>query len=205
LRFCYSYRAWRYPSAFLRQVQNTLLIKTAEGRELIRAAWMKLKNGITVRLYVDGDIDSAETLRFWMGLCKARPDLQVYGYSKSWALFIEADNAGMVWPSNYLLNFSGGSRYDGETLARLSLIEPIKRGEFLAVNIEKYYHPEKKMSNAQKYADPAYHAAVRAAAKAEGLGPVFSCPGSCGDCTPAAGHACGSVKFQNVRIVIGIH
>ena len=27
LRFCYSFRAWRYPAAFCRQLQNTLLLR----------------------------------------------------------------------------------------------------------------------------------------------------------------------------------
>ena len=33
LKFCYSYRAWRYPAGFLRQLQNTILLQTARGRD----------------------------------------------------------------------------------------------------------------------------------------------------------------------------
>ena len=108
--------------------------------------------------------------------------------------------------NNYALNFSGGSRYEKSQAIgeRLAQIEPIKRGEYLAVDISAHYHPTKKLSNKAKYGDKKYHKAVREAAEAQGLGKVFSCPGQCGDCTPS-GHACGSPKFIGVRIAIGIH
>ena len=66
LQWCYSFKAWRNPGVFCRGLQNTILLN--DRKSVIRAAWNKLKPDIYVRLYVDGDIDSMETLGFWFGL-----------------------------------------------------------------------------------------------------------------------------------------
>ena len=67
--FCYSFRAWRYPAAFFRQVQNSILIR--EDRQTLARAFQDIPAGKdwlrrVVRLYVDGDFDSARTFAFWM-------------------------------------------------------------------------------------------------------------------------------------------
>jgi hypothetical protein len=38
LKFCYSFRAWRYPAAFSRQAQNSILMQTETGRAAIVSA-----------------------------------------------------------------------------------------------------------------------------------------------------------------------
>ena len=123
--FCYSLKAWQYPAALARQLQNTLLIKFCP--ELIEAAFMKLPQGTTFRLYVDGDFDSAETVDFWFRVINRRPDVRVYGYSKSWDLL-----AARTFPANYWLNLSSGGKHQKTTAAELGE-NPQTRGEFLAI------------------------------------------------------------------------
>jgi len=196
--FCYSFKCWRYPSAFFRQLVNSIRLRTKAGRDEIVAAWMGLPQGATVRLYVDGDFASPEILAFWMRLCFARPDLQVYGYSKSWRLLLSYDQAtGGRWPSNYLLNLSsGGSGTDAEKDAVSRL--PIARGEFIAVNTSRDHGKAYQSRRNAGFAD--YARDVRESAGKR----VFVCSGKCGDCTPS-GHACGSEKFRGVPIAIGVH
>lgn len=200
IEYCYSLRAWRYPAAFLRQCANTLRLRF-DKRSIIDK-FAKLPKGITLRLYVDGDFDSASTMLFWFNLLNQRPDILCYGYSKSWELFL---NWGREFPANYVLNVSNGSRYDGAPGMRESMLAlPITRGEFLAVKLRR-----KHAKGFAKYESPDYHRDVRESALAAGLGNVFSCRGKCGECT-GRGHACG-VRNDNgsflvpITIAIGIH
>lgn len=196
--FCYSFKSWRIPAAFMRQLVNSLRLRTKAGRDEIVKAWMDLPQGATVRLYVDGDFASPQILAFWMTLCNARPDLRVYGYSKSWRLLLSFDEAtGGRWPSNYLLNLSsGGSGTDEEKEAVSRL--PIARGEFVAVpTLADHGNAYQSRRNAG-FADYARDVRTQAGRR------VFVCSGKCGDCTPS-GHACGSEKFRGVPIAIGIH
>lgn len=195
--FCYSFKCWRYPSAFFRQLVNSLRLRTEEGRQEIVSAWFALPQGATVRLYVDGDFASPEILAFWMRLCNARPDLRVYGYSKSWRLLLDYDKANGIWPSNYLLNLSsGGNGTDEEKLAVSAL--PIARGEFVAVQTARDHGNAYQSRRNAGFAD--YARDVRESSGRR----VFVCSGKCGDCTPS-GHACGSEKFRGIPIAIGIH
>lgn len=202
--FCYSVRAWRYPGGFCRQLQNTLLLKFK--RNEIAKAFRRIKLNRTFRLYVDGDFDSLTTIAFWMGLLAERPDLQAYGYSKSWALLMKYGK-NHEWPANYMLNLSSGGRDQGVTIEDMMTL-PITRNQFVAVEIEchplKNGKPVKGNIGFARYDDPAYHTAVREAAKAAGYGKVFSCPGKCGECT-TKGHACGSDRFRDTIIAIGVH
>jgi hypothetical protein len=211
--FCYSLKAIRYPHAFMRQLVNTLRLLTTAGRQQLAAAFHSLPIGSTVRLYVDGDIDSKETLRFWFGLVAARQDLAVYGYSKSWQLFLDWQASGREFPSNYILNLSSGSRYDDAMLDRMRQL-PIVRGhdtdivgagEFLAVkSTVKMPHGD---TAAEIKADSnwaAYSASIRQAAAKMGMGKVWVCPGKCGDCMPGGEHACGTAKIS-LPIIIGLH
>ncbi len=180
--FCYSLRAWRYPAAFLRQCQNTLLLRF--NRRAIIDAFKALPEGITFRLYVDGDFDSEATALFWFNLLRQRPDVACYGYSKSWGIIEKLE--GQV-PPNYALNLSSGGIDDDDAAFRARLRAlPFVRGDFLALPVVGDF-----AEGFARYADPEYHRAVRAAAAAAGLGKVFSCPGQCGACT-GAGHACGA-------------
>lgn len=184
-KWCYSVKAWRYPAAFFRQLQNTLLVWFQ--LETLAASFQALPYGVTVRLYVDGDIDSARTLAFWFRMLISRPDVKAYGYSKSWDLFLA--HRGKTFPANYILNISSGSRYDGDAAKRAAMLAlPITRGAFEAV---------------QNAVD------VRADFKANGKR-VFICPGKCGTCitkttADPTTHACGSRRFQNVTVLIDIH
>jgi hypothetical protein len=200
LTYCYSFKAWRYPAAFYRQLQNTLLLRSVHGRQAIATAWQALPYGQTVRLYVDGDIDSLATLRYWLGLVSDRPDLKAYGYSKSWAVFQAFDRSGEEWPSNYRLNLSSGSIYGLEDKLAMEQL-PITRGEFIALPSDT------KAPNRRN--DPqgwgAFARALKATARAHGIEKSFVCPGKCGDCLPNGEHACGSDRFQGVTVIIGIH
>lgn len=195
--FCYSFKAWRYPAAFFRQLVNSIRLRTKEGRDEIVQAWMNLPRGATVRLYVDGDFASPEILSFWFRLCFARPDLQVYGYSKSWRILLDYAKSGGKFPSNYLLNLSSGGSGTEEEKDAVSRL-PIARGEFVAIQTLRDH------GNAYQSRRNVGFAAYQADVKAQAGRKVFVCSGKCGDCTPS-GHACGSEKFRGIPIAIGIH
>lgn len=201
LEWCYSFTAWRYPAAWARQVQNTLLLRFA--RRVVAHWFAQLEKDLTVRLYVDGDFDSIETIGFWFSLLKSRPDIRAYGYSKSWDLLWKYAQDNEL-PTNYMLNLSSGgkSTVTAEQMRNLS----ITRGEFLAVTVDYRHEGHKGRVGFARYDDPAYHRAVRKAAQEQlGLARVFSCPGKCGECTATGQHACGSDKFRNLPICIGVH
>ena len=201
--FCYSLKSWRNPFAWLRQLINTLRLHSVSGRNQIVKAWQSIPAGETVRLYVDGDFDTAETMRFWFGLMSMRPDLKVYGYSKSGALFLAWNKSGKPFPDNYILNLSSGSKYDSlyrQAVARL----PIVRGEFIGVDSALPMPKGKTSAEIRASADwVPYQAAVRQAAQAAGYEKVFVCPGKCGDCGIKA-HACGNAQLT-IPVAIAIH
>ena len=187
-RVCYSVKAWRFPAAYFRQAQNTVLMK--HQSDWIAATWLQLPEDDTVRLYVDGDFSSMADWEYWVGLLACRPDLQCYGYSKAWPLFTSYKGE---WPTNYLLNLSSGSKH---SISDKLLSVPIVRGEFLYVDIPKRLQG--------RYSDPEYKLAVRQSAAAQGIKRPFLCPGLCGSCT-TKGHACGMAKFSGIPIAIGAH
>jgi hypothetical protein len=201
--YCYSLKAWRNAFAWLRQLINTLRLHSVSGRNQIVQAWQSIPQGETVRLYVDGDFDSAGTMRFWFSLMTMRPDLKVYGYSKSWALFLDWEKSGRPFPDNYILNLSSGSKYDDmyrQAVARL----PIVRGEFIGV--KSALPMPKGTTSAEIRASTdwiPYQSAVRQAAQAAGYDKVFVCPGKCGDCGIKA-HACGNTQLT-IPVAIAIH
>ncbi len=202
--WCYSLKAWRYPEPYFRQLQNLLLVKAQS--EYITEAFQAIPHGKTLRLYVDGDHDSLETLQMWFDLLKTRPDLQVYGYSKSWDLFLKYNASGQTFPSNYVLNLSSGSKFESFPLSQLGMKEKMLmlecvRNLFLALQVDV---PMPKDGRADQPAFLAHVRAVKKAAKDEGYGNVFVCPGKCYDCMPNGEHACGN-KSINVPVAIGIH
>ena len=201
LNFCYSFRGHRFAAAYCRQAQNSMLLKTPEGRELILEALDKHKPAdggvIDFRLYVDGDFDSLETLHFWVEALRARPWLAAYGYSKSFELLLKYNDSMSVfdtwaWPTNYRLNLSSGHKYADDIKERVKAL-PITRGEFVAVNIGR------KVKSSD-HGQSAHNAELRGAYGAK----AFTCPGKCGDCTPG-GHACGSKRFDGIDIIIAVH
>ena len=186
-KWCYSLKAWRYPSAFFAQARNTVLL--LEQSPHLAKAFEKLPKGVPLRLYVDGDFDSITTLDYWFTLLRSRPDLKAYGYSKSFALL--ASYKGQ-WPDNYRLNLSSGASSPASEAVKAL---PITRGRFLALQIPGHL--------AGQYDSKEYKLAVRTAAKEQGI-KGFVCPGKCGTCTKH-GHACGLDSFKGLDILIGIH
>lgn len=194
LDWCYSFTSWRYPEPWARQVMNTLLLRFRP--DVVAHHFSLLGHGLILRLYVDGDFDSARTVEFWFGLLKGRPDIRAYGYSKSWDLLWEWGRTN-EYPANYRLNLSSGGKAQGVTADQMMSL-PITRGHFTTVPVS--YRPAGKRGKVgfERYDDPEYHRAVRDGARA------FSCPGKCGECAGGA-HACGSDRFRGVVIVNGAH
>ena len=199
LSFCYSYTAWRYPPAFMRQLQNTLLMKFK--RSVLSSAFDALPNATTLRLYVDGDISTMGVIGFWMSQLFKRSDINCYGYSKSWELFQQYEKQGLAWPSNYCLNISGGSKYDSNSDFKKEMLGlSVTRGEFIAVPVTSG-----KRVGFKRYDDKAYHNEVRINARlVANTAKVFSCTGKCGACLPDGRPACG-VKTFNIVIANGVH
>ena len=195
--YCYSLKAWRFPKAYFRQLQNTLLERN--NFEVIAAAILNKinesefinKSKIDFRLYVDGDFPNYEILDNWLNFLAVNPKLAVYGYSKSIHLFIKRIETGDLWPVNYVLNLSNGGKYDhlhGQLLNHKQI-----RGKFYAVSIGRKTTPQKLTKT------------ERAAIRKQSQNKVFICPGLCGSCTNT-GHACGNLDiFKNKDIVIPIH
>ena len=140
--YCYSLNGWRQIYPYLRQLQNTILTRIKDKshieRDLKRV--QKANPAAVVRLFVDGDFDSLETLEFWMHTCRRFPKLQFYGYSKSWKLFLDYDKKhNGDWPDNYVLNLSngtiwetlGGAIYD-QMVDRMMKLKCV-RGRFIAI------------------------------------------------------------------------
>ena len=194
INFCYSYRAWRYPAAFARMVQNAYLLRfapnvIADAFSLIAA---KRVQGFDFRLYVDGDFSGGYDVAFWMQLLHDTPNARAYGYSKSFAALLGYDVIG-TWPTNYQLNISGGHNASQAMVDYVKAL-PITRGEFVAVSIGK-----KVKSN--DHGTIATNAALRAAFPDT---KIFPCPGTCGTCT-GKGHACGMPSLKGITIAIAMH
>ena len=114
--YCYSLSGWRNVVPYLRQLQNTIMLRLPTKATVINRALKEVQKKepkAVVRLYVDGDFDSLETLEFWMHICERYPQMRFYGYSKSWDIFLAWDKKhNGNWPANYLLNLSNGSFYE---------------------------------------------------------------------------------------------
>jgi hypothetical protein len=194
INFCYSYRAWRYPAAFARMVQNAYLMRFAS--DTIVAAFKSIASkrvdGFDFRLYVDGDFSGGYDVAFWMQLLHDTPNARAYGYSKSFAALLGYDVIGK-WPTNYQLNISGGHNASKAMVDYVKAL-PITRGEFVAVSIGK------KVKSTD-HGTVATNAALRAAFPDE---KIFPCPGTCGTCT-GKGHACGMPQMKNRVIAIAMH
>lgn len=192
LIFCYSFRAWRYPAAFMRQCQNAFLMRHNQPAivQALHAVNDSFKGeAYDVRLYVDGDFSSADDVSFWFDTIKAFPLAKVYGYSKSFEAIL---SYGASYPTNYMLNISGGHNASFETIERVKAL-PITRGEFIAVSIGK------KVKSTD-HGKPETNKALRDSFKIK----AFPCPGTCGTCT-GKGHACGMQALKGVPIIIAMH
>jgi len=194
INFCYSYRAWRYPAAFARMVQNAYLMRFAPDQIAIAFAQIAVKRpeGFDFRLYVDGDFSSGGDVAFWMELLKLTPNARAYGYSKSFAALL-GYSIGGIWPSNYQLNISSGHNASFAMLQAVKTL-PIVRGEFIAISIGRKV----------KSSDHGKRETNEAIRKAMGETKVFPCPGSCGSCT-GKGHACGLPAMKGRVIAIAMH
>lgn len=190
LKWCYSFKGWRYPAAFFKQCQNTILMDNFtviehELKKVINKPKFKTLNKIDFRLYVDGDFKTHGNFISWMKLLKNNPKLNAYGYSKSLNLILDCVNKFKIdVPKNYVLNLSNGGLYDNlfNELYKFDFV----RGNFEALNITS----KTKVSDIRKtYTNKK----------------IFICPSLCGSCT-SIGHACGNNDiFKNYSIVIPKH
>jgi hypothetical protein len=192
LDFCYSFRAWRYPAAFMRQAQNAYLMRYApasivKALHIVDASFKGLQ--YDVRLYVDGDFSSDNDVKFWFDLIKTVPNARVYGYSKSFKQIMSYTGD---LPSNYVLNVSGGHNSSIDTVKTVKALS-ITRGEFIAVRI----------GSKVRSSDHGKPETVKALRQAF-TGKAFPCPGTCGTCT-GKGHACGMQALKGVPIIIAMH
>ena len=203
--FCYSFKAWRYPAAYFRQLQNSILIR--ENQDLLASEFAKIptgKDGVrrVVRLYVDGDFHSLQGFSFWMDQIKSRPDLAVYGYSKSWKIIL--DYKGDL-PANYYLNISSGSKYGQDMLEKVEQL-PIARGQFVAVPVAREHIRNKAYQDKGNAGSREYRRDVLTMLREQNPSrKTFACPGNCGNCLPNGDHACGTNLMSNVIIGIGVH
>ena len=189
IKYCYSFKSWRYPSAFCRQAQNAWL--TRVNPAIIAQAFDAMPMNSIFRLYVDGDFSSVNDISFWMNCLKLRTDIKAYGYSKSFRELL-AYSENNAFPDNYLLNISGGHNAPNSIVDKVKTLS-ITRGTFNAVNIGFKVKTEDYGSKR-----------VNKALREQSTGKVFPCPGKCGTCTPK-GHACGLDSFKGINIVIGVH
>ena len=196
--WCYSRGAWRYPAAFCRQAQNSVLMQTVAGRDRIRAALATPKGFKVFRLYVDGDfsgrapVAGQDDVQFWWDTLADLPQLAAYGYSKSYKQILAAGPA----PGNYMFNISGGHNHDGDTVVAAAALHA-SRGSFLAVDYARVHSSAGHGERAHRRLLIDVHTRVTGRK-------AFACPGVCNTCTPA-GHACGSERFRNIDIIIAIH
>jgi len=189
LDFCYSFRAWRYPAAYMRQAQNALLMRF--NKNAIRNALFDINGAFELRLYVDGDFASVNDVSFWMHTLQLMPAIKAYGYSKSFNELLAFDKLGQ-WPTNYVLNISSGHNHNAATIDMVKAL-PITRGEFIAVSIGRKVkgsdHGTIETNKALREHSPTK---------------IFPCPGTCGTCT-GKGHACGMPTLKGITIAIAIH
>ena len=194
LAFCYSFKAWRYPSAFFRQAQNAYLMRfnSYAIADALSDVVEKNPSGFDFRLYVDGDFASQDDVNFWMQTITSFPLVKAYGYSKSFALLKSFVESGGLVPFNYMLNISSGHNADAETVGFVRQ-QAFTRGDFVAVSIGRKV-------KAADYGTKPVNDAIRAIFDSK----VFPCPGKCGTCTNV-GHACGSNVFKGKVIAIAVH
>jgi hypothetical protein len=146
--FCYSLKVFGKPSVVLRLLLNTLGFSADPERHVQVVVDEVLRTRKTIlRLFVDGDFRSTEAVWYWMHAIRrlGQQGVRVYGYSKSWPEFLEADKRfnkdGRFWPQNYALNLSGGSRHDSSTRAQMKRVldfqnaRGVVRGEFNAIQV----------------------------------------------------------------------
>ena len=194
MAYCYSYRAWRFPSAFFRQCQNAYLMRFNRKAIFDTLFDIALQNpkGFDFRLYVDGDFSSQSDVAFWMATLNALPQVNAYGYSKSFDLLLDYVNNGGVVPNNYRLNMSSGHNASDDVVNAIRK-HSFVRGDFVAVSIGRKI-------KASDYGTKAVNDALRSRFDAK----IFPCPGKCGSCTNV-GHACGSDVFKGRIIAIAVH
>jgi len=193
LNFCYSYAAWRHAPPFGRQAQNALLMRfnplavTLALRKISVKRWAV--GGFHVRVNVDGDFATVDDVAFWADRAHELPHAQLYCYSKSFSELLAYDGE---WPQNLVLNLSSGHSHGPETVAAVERL-PIARGWFIAINLGRKVRQD-------EHGTPVINRALLGAFGAK----AFACPGRCGACTKGV-HACGSMRFQGVPILVAGH
>lgn len=146
--FCYSLKVFGKPSVVFRLLINTLGFSADPGRHVATVVEEVVRTRKKIlRLFVDGDFRSTEAIYYWMQAIHqlGRAGVRVYGYSKSWEEFLDANKRynknGKFWPRNYALNISGGSRHSPQLKAQMKRVLDwqtaggVVRGEFNAVPV----------------------------------------------------------------------
>jgi hypothetical protein len=144
----------------MRQCQNAFLMRHNQPAivQALQAANDTFKGeAYDVRLYVDGDFSSANDVTFWFDTIKAFPLAKVYGYSKSFEAILAY---GASYPTNYMLNISGGHNASADTIERVKAL-PITRGEFIAVSIGKKVKRYGQASKSKLFHAPEHAVHVR--------------------------------------------
>jgi hypothetical protein len=158
--WCYSFTGWRNVAPFFRQIQNTFLQRFYQPVIVEVFDTLKTEKRKWIRLYVDGDFDSVETINFWVEAIRTRKELSAYCYTKSWDQFIEYQDIlaqnGEAWPDNFVVNLSTGSIH-GEAKYNQMLAMKCARGPFIPITIPKTMpkvkalpSPKKGMTDAQR-------------------------------------------------------
>lgn len=190
LNFCYSFSAWRYPAAVMRQLQNLYLMRFNQDAIVYQfESVASVLGSFDFRLYVDGDFASVSDVQFWFQLLNRFPTVRAYGYSKSFAELLAYDGP---MPTNYQLNISSGHCHNDDVVQKVKAL-PITRGEFIAVNIGR------KVKSSE-HGTIQVNAKLRQAFKQK----AFLCGGKCGSCT-GKGHACGLPQLKGLPIIIAVH
>jgi hypothetical protein len=115
-----------------------------------------------LRLFVDGDINTEDNILEWMRVCeeigpggrdvRGGGHVEVYGYSKCWAQFVNVDRAMRTdaeraagafgkWPANYTVNLSTDSVYNAAPSAQVrAAMEqlPISRWYFQGIPLHQH-------------------------------------------------------------------
>jgi len=201
LKQCFSFKSWRNPGAFCRQAQNTVLLGTKAGQQIIKLDFQRIirmrkyNNSPIFRLYVDGDFQNISDVRFWFNLLSENSGVRAYGYTKSFhQVLAYAKNNAL--PYNYKLNVSAGHKHKKVTVNKIKALS-ITRGDFVYIPMD-HIIPAGISGHSRAQIQKEF---IKTTGKK-----AFVCPGDCGNCVKVKNvksHFCGS--DNKTPIVIAMH
>ena len=194
--YCYSLRAWRYPAAYFRQLQNTLLMRFAP--DIVASAFARIRHGRTLGLYVDGDISSVSELDFWFRMLADRPDIArtvTLSRGKYFSSTGRVANELRAKPLEWFYLRGGNENAHAWPTGNPRGVYRGPHGASVLATPSSALHRERITKTS----------GTRPAPDASGQNRVFSCTGRCGTCAQGS-HACGdNSRFRGVMIAIGVH